>query len=434
MSRLRALWWRVRSSLWLVPGLLVLAATLLAVGLVEAGGLHELDLQRRWPRLFGTGAEGARSLLSAIATSMLTVAGTVFSITLAVLSLAASQYSPRVLRTFMDDRPTQVVLGVLVAVFVYCLVVLRTIRGGDEPFVPSLAVLGGIVLAFVAVGFLVFFIHHLASSIEAPSILDRVAQGTDAAVEELFPEELGAEVDESALDASADGIRAWAPVPAGETGYIVSLDNRALLSFAQAQDRVVRMELAIGDFALEGQPVAWLEGTHAVDEQAQRRLNACYSYDRQRTIEQDAAFGLQQLVDVALKALSSGMNDQSTAVLCIDRLTEVLVRLARRRIEKPYRRDDTALRVIAIGPSFTDLVGIAFTDVRQSGADKATVLERLLWSLEHIGAATANVHRRNVLAEEAGRIAETAGRAIASPHERAEVVAQARELERRLRR
>ncbi|HEX2198287.1 MAG TPA: DUF2254 domain-containing protein [Burkholderiales bacterium] len=434
MSRLRALWWRVRSSLWLVPGLLVLAATLLAAGLVEAGGLHELDLQRRWPRLFGTGAEGARSLLSAIATSMLTVAGTVFSITLAVLSLAASQYSPRVLRTFMDDRPTQLVLGVLVAVFVYCLVVLRTIRGGQEPFVPSLAVLGGIVLAFVAVGFLVFFIHHLASSIEAPSILDRVAHGTDAAVEELFPEELGAEADESAVDASADGIRAWAPVPAEQTGYIVSLDNEALLSFAQAQDRVVRMELAIGDYALKGQPVAWLEGTHAVDGKAQRSLNACYSYDRQRTIEQDAAFGLQQLVDVALKALSSGMNDQSTAVLCIDRLTEVLVRLARRRIETPYRRDDTALRVIAIGPSFTDLVGIAFTDVRESGADKATVLERLLWSLERIGDATANIHRRKLLADEAARIAETAGRAIASPHERARVVAQARELERRLRR
>ncbi|HEX6318698.1 MAG TPA: DUF2254 domain-containing protein [Burkholderiales bacterium] len=433
MSRLRALWWRVRSSLWFVPGLLVLAATLLAVGLVEAGGLHDLDLQRRWPRLFGTGAEGSRSLLSAIATSMLTVAGTVFSITLAVLSLAASQYSPRVLRTFMDDRPTQLVLGVLVAVFAYCLVVLRTIRGGDEPFVPSVAVLGGIVLAFVAVGFLVFFIHHLASSIEAPSILDRVTHGTDAAVEELFPEDLGAEAGEGTPDAAADGIRAWAPVPADETGYLVSLDSEALLSFARAQGRVVRMELAIGDYALKGQPLAWLEGTQAVEAKAQHAVNACYSYDRQRTIEQDAAFGLQQLVDVALKALSPGINDQSTALMCIDRLTKILVRLARRRIERPYRRDDEALRVIAVGPSFAGLVRIAFTDVRESGAGKATVLGRLLWSLERVAAATANVHRRKVLADEAARIAECAERAIASPQERAQVLAQARELERRLR-
>ena len=433
MSRLRALWWRIRSSLWFLPALLVAGAVLLAVGLVELGALHDMNLQRRWPRLFGAGAEGARGLLSAIATAMLTVAGTVFSITLAVLSLAASQYSPRVLRTFMDDRPTQVVLGVFVAVFAYCLLVLRTIREGEEPFVPSLAVLGGIVLAFVAVGFLVFFIHHLASSIAAPSILQRVTRGTDAAVEDLFPEELGDEADEVAVDGEADAIRAWAPVPAAETGYIVSLDSGALLAFAREQGRVVRMALAIGDYALKGQPVAWLEGTRAVDAKAEKALNACYSYDRERTIEQDAAFGVQQLVDVALKALSSGINDQSTAVMCIDQLTEVLVRVARRRIEKPYRRDDQGLRVIAIGPSFAGLVDAAFAGVRESGATMPAVLGRLLWAIERIAADTANVHRRKVLAEQAARIAECAARGIAAPHERTRIVAQAEALGRKLR-
>jgi uncharacterized membrane protein len=431
VSRLRALWWRIRRGLWFLPALLVLGATLLALGLVELGALHDADLEERMPRVFGVGAEGARSLLSAIATSMLTVAGTVFSITLAVLSLAASQYSPRVLRTFMSDRPTQVVLGVFVAVFVYCLVVLRTIRGGDEPFVPSLAVLGGMALALVAVGFLVFFIHHLASSIEAASILQRVGQGTDAAMEDLFPEELGEEADESPAQAS-EGSAAWTPVLAGTTGYIVSLDNAALLSFAREQGRVVRMALAIGDYALEGQPVAWLEGAGAVDEKASRALNACYSYDRQRTVEQDAAFGLQQMVDVALRALSPGINDQSTAVLCVDRLTDALVRLARRRIEQPYRRDGAALRVIAKGPSFAGLVGLAFEDLRRSAAGKPVVLDRLLWSLERIGAATGNPGRRKVLAVEAARIAECAARSVAAPHERARLLDRAASAERSL--
>jgi hypothetical protein len=177
-----------------------------------------MELQERWPRLFGASAEGARSLLSAIATSMLTVAGTVFSITLAVLSLAASQYSPRVLRSFMADRPTQLVLGVFVAVFVYCLVVLRTLRGGETPFIPSLAVLAGILLAVAAVAFLVFFIHHLATSIEASSILARITTGTLQAVEDLFPEQVGAELDESAQDIAACAIHAWRPVRAPETG------------------------------------------------------------------------------------------------------------------------------------------------------------------------------------------------------------------------
>lgn len=428
MSRLRALWWRVRSGLWLVPALLLCGAVLLGFALVEVGGVYDLELQRRWPRLFGVGAEGARSLLSAIATAMLTVAGTVFSITLAVLSLAASQYSPRVLRSFMGDRPTQVVLGVFVAVFAYCLVVLRTIRGGEAPFVPSLAVLGGILLAFIAVGFLVFFIHHLASSIEAPSILRRVASGTDAAVEDLFPEELGDEVDEAVQDPSAAGIRHWTAVPARQTGYIVSLDNAKLLAFAREQGRVVRMELALGDYAVEGQPVAWLEGSGPADARARDGLNACYSYDRQRTIEQDAAFGFQQMVDVALKALSPGINDQSTAVLCIDRMTEVLVRLARRRIEAPCRRDETALRVIALGPTFAGLVTLVFAGLRESAAGMPVVLGRLLWSLERVAAATGNPHRRAVLAAEVARIAECAGRTVAAPHERGQVLARAAKL------
>jgi uncharacterized membrane protein len=430
MSRLRALWWRIRAGLWFVPTVLVGAATLLAAALVEASAAWDLELQERMPRLFGVGAEGARGLLTAIATSMLTVAATVFSITLAVLSLAASQYSPRVLRSFMADRPTQVVLGVFVAVFAYCLVVLRTIRAGDEPFVPSLAVLGGIVLAFAAIGLLVYFIHHLATSIEASTILARVTRGTREAVEALFPDELGEEAGEPAEDGDAQAIGAWSGVPARETGYIVSLDSAALLAFARKRGRVVKMALAIGDFALEGQPLAHLEGSEAVDEDACAGLNRCYSFDRQRSIEQDAAFGVQQIVDVGLKALSSGINDQSTALLCIDRLSEVLVRVARRRIENPWRRDDTALRVIAVGPTFAGLLRLAFADLCDAGAGKPVVLERMLAALERIAAATGNPRRRSLLAQEAQRVAECARRAIPATQEREALLGRAAGLAR----
>jgi uncharacterized membrane protein len=364
-------------------------------------------------------------MLSAIASSMITVAGVVFSVTIVALSLAASQYSPRVLRSFMADRPTQMVLGVFVGAFAYCLVVLRTVRGGEEEFVPPFAVLGGIVLAFVAIGFLVFFIHHLAASIQASSILARIAGGTMAALEDLFPDEMGEEVDEGAQDTAAAAAGAWTPVPAGKSGYIVSLDDQALLAFARRRGRVVRMALAVGDFAVRDQPLAWLEGSQAVDEQATAALNRCYSFGRQRTIEQDAAFGVQQMVDVGLKALSPGINDQSTAVVCIDRPSEVLVRLARRRIETPCRRDENALRVIAIGPSFADLVGLAFSDLRESGGGKPVILNRLLWSLERIAAEAPNRDRRAVLAAEAERIVECATRALAAPHEREQVLGRA---------
>jgi uncharacterized membrane protein len=425
MSRLRAAWWRIRDGLWFLPALLVAGAMLLAVALAELDGLVDAALQQRWPRLFGASAEGARGLLSAIATSMLTVAGTVFSVTLAVLSLAASQYSPRVLRSFMADRPTQLVLGVFVAVFVYCLIVLRTVRGGETPVVPALAVLGGIVLAIAAVGFLVFFIHHLATSIEASSILARITRGTVQAVEELFPEELGEEADEAGPQARVAAIRAWTAVPAKETGYIVSLDSEALLAFARGQGRVVRMAAGVGQFVVAGEPLACLEGDAPVSEAAAASLNRCYSFDRQRTLEQDAAFGVQQIVDVCLKALSPGINDQSTATLGIDRLSEVLVKLARRRVENRFRRDGEALRVIAVGPAFGELVDLAFADLRLNAAGKPAVLHRLLESLERIAGATSSSARRGVLAAQAARIAECAGRSVAAPYEREQLLARA---------
>jgi uncharacterized membrane protein len=387
----------VTGGLWFVPSVIVLAAVLLALALVESGQLVELELAHRWPRVFGAAAEGARSMLSAIAGSMITVAGVVFSVTLVALSLAASQYSPRVLRTFMSDRPTQVVLGAFVGIFAYCLVVLRTIRGGEDGFVPSLAVLGGIVLAFVGIGLLVFFIHHLASSIEASSILQRVTSATLGAVEDLFPEDLGAPAEAQAVAATEVG-GAWTPVAARASGYIISVDNEGLLGFARKSGRVVRMERGIGEFVIRAQPLASIGGSEAVDADAEGALNACFALDRQRTIEQDAAFGLQQIVDVAGKALSPGINDATTALMCIDRLTEILVRLARRRIESPFRRDDGRLRVIALGPSFESLVALAYRELRAEARGKRAVLARLLWSLEQLAGATSDPGRRRIVA------------------------------------
>lgn len=171
MSWLQALWIRLRSSLWFAPSLIVAASLVLAAALVEVQGSGSDELAEEWPRLLGASADGSREMLSAVATSMITVAGVVFSITVVALSLASSQYSPRILRHFMRDRTTQLVVGVFMGIFAYCLVVLRTIRGSDEfTFIPSIAVVGGMAYVLVAIGFLIYFIHHVANSIQASAI------------------------------------------------------------------------------------------------------------------------------------------------------------------------------------------------------------------------------------------------------------------------
>lgn len=415
IARLRAIWWRVSSGLWFLPAVTVLGAMLLGVALVEAEAWHEVELAKHFPRLFGAGHDGARAMLTSIATSMITVAGVVFSVTIVALSLAASQYSPRVLRTFTSDRPTQLVLGVFVGIFAYCLVVLRTIRGGDEnAFVPSLAVMGGLLLALVGIAFLVFFIHHLAGSIQAASILQRVVTATLSAIDDLFPENLGAPADEEESESTIGELGAWTPVVSRHTGYIINVNEPGLLTFARERGRVLRMETGVGEFVIQGQPLAWLQGNQAVNEADEKDLNWRYSFDQQRTIEQDAAFGLQQIVDIGSKALSPGINDASTAGLCIDRLTQLLIHLARRRVETPFRREEGQLRVIAQGPSFASLANLAYHTLRLDASSKPLVTKRLLSSIKQVGQATLNQARRDVLATEARYITDQARLAEAS--------------------
>lgn len=416
ITKLRHWWQEMRSSFWFLPAVIVLGAVALAVGLIALDVSVELHVDKRWPLIFGSGASGARGLLTAVASSMITVAGVVFSITIVALALTSSQYTSRVLGNFMRDRMNQAVLGVFVGIFAYCLVVLRTIRGGDEgAFVPSLAVLGGLVLAFVGIGYLIFFIHHISLSIQASSIIAAAAEETIAAVDHLFPKGLGDDVAEDANGTSASaGERAWSTVATRETGYIESIDGDALLAWARDHDTVLRMERGIGEFVVEGAPLVSVANPGKADEEAAAELRAVYFVGRHRTVQQDAGFGVRQIVDVALKALSPGINDTTTAVTCVHYLTAVLARVAERRLADPHRTDGGTLRVIARGPTFPGLLGEAFDQIRRNAEGNVAVLLALLEALEVVASRTRNAGRLLTLARQVGLTAEVARRSIPS--------------------
>lgn len=410
MQRIVSWWLAVRSSLWFIPVVMVFSAVGLAVLLVEAEGWVDSRLLDRWPRLFGAGAAGSRGVLTAVATSMATVAGVVFSITIAALAQASAQYTPRVLRNFMRDRANQSVLGVFVGIFAYCLVVLRTVRGGDEgAFVPSLAVFAAVLLALVGVGFFIFFIHHTAASLQAAYILAAVSAETARSIDRLFPDQLG---DEAAPADAPPGGLTWHPVPSAASGQVRSVDEGGLLRVAREHAAVVRMECGVGEFVAEGAAVA------SVGVQTGREppdlagaVGGCFDVGRQRTVEQDAAFGLRQAVDIALKALSPGVNDTTTAVQAIDHLSAVLRRLAGRRIQSPYRSDGGELRVIARRLGFADFLGLAFDEIRRSGAGNPRVLARLLHALRVVAGGTTDPARRAALTQQAEAVAEVVRRA-----------------------
>jgi uncharacterized membrane protein len=367
-------------------------------------------------------------MLTAIAGSMVTVAALIFSLTLSTLAQVSSQYTSRVLRNFMRDRANQVVLGFFVSIFVYCLIVLRTIRGGDEGgFIPALAVLMGLVLALVSIGVLIFFIHHMATAIQASNIIRHATEETYAAICRLFPDELGEEANPQQTQALLQQISrlTWQPIPAGATGYVQSMDEEGLLNLARELGGVVRMEYGIGSFVARGAALVSLaryqEGPLLLTGELTRQVNDYFSISSQRTIEQDAGFGLRQIVDIALKALSPGVNDTTTAIIGIDHLGAVLAQLADRRFVVPFRTDQQQVRILAVRPTFEKYVATAFDQIRLSADGNVAVYLRLLTALATIGQRARTESRRQILRQQSDLIAEAARRTLATDYERKQV-------------
>ncbi len=424
MNKFKQIWNNLRGSFWFVPSLIVAVSIVFAVILIGADFTASKQWLARWPRLFGVGADGARGTLSTIAGSIMTVVGVTFSMVLMTLALASSQYTSRILRNFMRDRVTQVVLGIFSGIFTYCLIVLRTIRGGvDGVFVPSLAVSFSVVLGMGSIGILIFFIHHIASSIQASNIIASVAAATMAAVDRLFPDKLengpvDGDENQSPLPLPE---RRWQAVSARGNGYIQSVDNAALLRLARKHQTIVRMERGIGDFVVHDATLASLALEDSPGKEIIVQLQAAYSISRYRMVENDSAFGIRQIVDMALRALSPSTNDTTTAVMCVDYLTAILARLASRKIPSSHCYEEGELRVITMGPSFESLLAESFDQIRGSAQGNVAIMLRMLGALQTIAGLTVSLDRRRALRDQVQWISEMAERSVESAHDRGRI-------------
>ncbi|PIO89099.1 MAG: DUF2254 domain-containing protein [Zetaproteobacteria bacterium CG06_land_8_20_14_3_00_59_53] len=424
MNKFMQVWGTLRSSFWFMPSLMVAGSMTFAVVLIEVASAGNDQWLSQWPRLFGVGAEGARQMLSTLAGSMITVMGITFSMTLLALVLASGQYTSRILRNFMRSRITQFTLGTFAGIFAYCLIVLRTIRGsgGVDEFVPSLAVFFAFVLSLCGVGVLIYFIHHIASSIQASSIIASIAQETNASIDRLLPEKKAQESDEDAgLNQGLESLddREWYPVPAAGSGYIQSVDHDALYRLSGESRTIVRMEYGIGTFVVQDTALLSLALTYPPDLSTINAYNGAYSIGRYRTVEQDPAFGIRQIVDIAIKALSPGVNDTSTAIMCVDYLTSIMARLASRQFPPLYRYEGETLRVVAIVTSFEGLLSEAFDQIRGNAEVNVAILARMLGALDAIGSLTLRPDFLRALDEQLQWIAELVERTIEATHERA---------------
>jgi uncharacterized membrane protein len=423
-ARLQKLWDSLHSSYWFLPSLMAIVAVVLALTMLSL----DRNTNGQWssiPWIYTGGPDGARAVLSAIAGSMITVAGTAFSITIVALQLASSNFGPRLLRNFMQDTGNQFVLGTFIATFIYCVLVLRTIHGEDyNLFVPQLSVTGGIVLAMVSIGVLIYFIHHASTIIQASHLILEVSRDLHQAIDRLFPQKMGhghPELEKTAaLSVSVDGTAQ--PIRATETGYLQSIDDDQLMKTACHHHLLVEVLVQPGEFVVTGTDLARVCSLKPIKPPLLKHLRSAFILGRERTEQQDVEFPINQLVEIALRAMSPGINDPFTAIRCIDRLKAGLSQFVQRQIPSAYRYDDQhRLRVIAPSVRFETLAEAAFTPIRQYSCSDLAVTVRLLDAITAIGQCTQNSSYQAILQQQADLILQSSQQALSVEHDRQQV-------------
>ncbi|MEM1044306.1 MAG: DUF2254 domain-containing protein [Bacteroidota bacterium] len=437
-ARLLKRWDDLRSSYWFIPTLMSLAAIGLSFVTTAIDGHLGPDWIQRLDWLYGNRPDGARSLLSTVAGSMLGVAGVTFSVTIASVVYASGQYGPRLLTNFMQDTGNQVTLGTFIATFLYCLLVLRTVRSageatGDGPageivgaFVPHVAVLTGLGLALASTAILIYFIHHTPESIHVSNVIAGIGQQLERRVETLFPERIGhgpAQGDASG-DASEslpeDFFDEAVAVEAPATGYVQSLDTDAILTIACKHDLIFRLTYRPGDFVSRDEPLLLAWPADRVGAEVREQVQRSFAWGPHRTALQDVRFLIDELVEIAARALSPGVNDPFTAVSCMDWLGSALKRVAQRDIPSPERRDaEGTLRVLAEPTTFAEFCGLCFDQLRPYAAADRNAALHMLKVLGEVSGRTSDPERRAVLRAQADRLLSSVEDALSTEADQA---------------
>jgi uncharacterized membrane protein len=413
-------WEELRTTFWVVPSLLVIVATVLFVVTFEidlAAFHHHLTL----PFWIRTGsADAGRQVLIAIAAAVITVVGVVFSITILALTLASQQFGPRMMRNFVRDIGNQITLGIFVGTFVYSVLALGSISSDPRgQFVPHLSTSVAEALLLADLGVLIYFIHHIAKSIQLPEVIAGIARDLVRAIDAEFPDSRsdGTTTPEGGVGKTVPELLSLidergATVPSNVSGYLQYVGYAQLIAIANHTDSVIRLDHRPGHFIATGRPLATVWPRGAASEVA-LALGKAHVTGPHRTLVQDPVFAIDQLVEIAIRALSPAVNDTFTALTCIDWLSDGLSRLSGRTLKEGVYRDRYgSVRLIEPGPSYARMVGRAFDKIRQSSRGMPAVIIRMLDSLNSIMLDTTSVEQRDVLRRQADMILRSAEESV----------------------
>jgi uncharacterized membrane protein len=388
----------LRSAMYALRGGFLVRPLLISIALGVAGAALS-SLEESYPvlsawvptALFPSRADPqvAQIILATIAASIMTVVSIVFAILLMTLTLASMQFSPRILLSFVRDRVTQWTLGIFLGTFAYCMAALPAARTLPHPFAPVAAATCAMLLAVTCVAWLIFFIHHISQAISVNHIVDRIARETERVIDDIMPDRRRHAYDPAGVP--FDDSKREAPVSSTTSGYIRYVDTERLLGLAKKFKVRIRLLRRVGHFVPEGIPLFNASPGERLDKERVAELRSAFDIGPTRTLQQDVEFGVIQIVDIALKAISPAVNDPSTAITCIDQLGRIMIRFVNRSVPASLLCDPPhVVRVIIPWIAVENLLETAFEQIRHYSASDIAVSLRLLRAFDDIASTCSD--------------------------------------------
>ena len=395
-------WDKLKATFWFIPVVLIVISILLSFILVYVDGLVRFPQDGFGRFLFVNSTDSARSILSTISGAMMGVAGTVFSITLVVLTLASSQFGPMLIKNFMYVRLNQVVLGSYISTYLYCLLVLNVIRDGNNyTFIPSLSILVAIIAAITNIILLIIFIHQISISIQANKVISDISDFISKQVETLFPEKMGEakEIEENVDIATViSGYQKRISIKSPKSGYLQYIDSEALMEIITKNDSLLELHYRPGGHLVKDVEIGSLYSNDNWEKDELEKIFKQFVIGKNKTSQQDLEYSINQMVEIALRALSPGINDPYTAIDCIDNLTATISYLAQAKFPSKYLFEDGGkLRIIADTIDFEGVLDAAFNQIRQFSGRSTAVIIRLLEALTTIYEFTKNENHKKAV-------------------------------------
>lgn len=421
MKKLWFTWEEMTSTFWFVPSLIILISIAAALGLIYLDSRIDFQDTSILQSLLTGSADSARSVLSTISGAMIGVAGTVFSITLVTLTLASSQFGSRLLRNFMHERLNQIVLGTYISTYVYCLIVLNSVKeNAYMSFVPNLSVFVAILAAVANIILLIVFIHHVAFSLQADKVISDIYESLSRSIESLFSEEMGEDTappETPDLDAVLETYSHTQVLTAARSGYLQYLDHEALFQSAIKDQQLIHLRYRSGNYLVRDMPIGTIYAHEKIAPHKAQRIQGSCIIGKVRTPLQDAEFSIHQMVEIADRALSPGINDPYTAIACIDNLTSTMCYLTSVKFPHRYRYDEGGdLRLVTEVLTFRGMLNAAFNQIR------------LMEALILIHQFARNAEQRQAIEHHAKMVLRVAESSFEEAHDLADMKERSRQI------